>query len=180
MLKNYFKIALRNLKTNKGYTLLNLFGLVTGLTCCLVLFQYVAYQKSFDAFNSNAGQIARLSMDFHDQGKLTMQSATVFPGVAPMMKNDFPEVKNYCRLVSARVGWWGVEPAQWNVVLSNDDQSAKGIENEGFYADPSFLQMFTVSFLKGDANNALDGPNKMVISRIWRPNILAGPILRAS
>ncbi len=88
MLKNYFKIALRNLKTNKGYTLLNLFGLVTGLTCCLVSFQYVAYQKSFDAFNGNAGQIARLHMDFHDQGTLTMQSATVFPGVAPLMKND--------------------------------------------------------------------------------------------
>src|ERR1700722_3449787 len=158
MLKNYFKIALRNLKTNKGYTLLNLFGLVTGLTCCLVLFQYVAYQKSFDAFNRNAGQIARLHMDLHDQGKLTMQSATVFPGVAPLMKNDFPEVKNYCRLVSARVGWWGVEPAQWNVVLSNDGQSVKAIENNGFYADPSFLQMFTVPFLKGDTTNALDGP----------------------
>jgi len=164
MLKNYFKLALRNLKTNKGYTLLNLFGLVTGLTCCLVLFQYVAYQKSFDAFNSNADQIGRLHMDFHDQGKLTMQSATVFPGVAPLMKNDFPEVKNYCRLVSARVGWWGVEPAQWNVVFSNDAQNVKTIENQGFYADPSFLQMFTIPFLKGDANNALDGPNKMVIS----------------
>ncbi len=164
MLKNYFKIALRNLKTNKGYTLLNLFGLVTGLTCCLVLFQYVAYQKSFDAFNANADQIARLRMDFHDQATLTMQSATVFPGVAPLMKNDFPEVKNYCRLVSARVSWWGVEPAQLNVVFSNEGQNVRAIENTGFYADPSFLKMFTVSFLKGDANNALEGPNKMVIS----------------
>jgi len=174
MLKNYFKIALRNLKTNKGYTLLNLFGLVTGLTCCLVLFQYVAYQKSFDAFNSNAGQIARLRMDLHDQGTLTMQSATVFPGVAPLMKNDFPEVKNYCRLVSARVSWWGVEPAQVNIVLSNDDKNVKAIENTGFYADPSFLQMFTVPFLMGDTANALDGPNTMVISEDMAAKYFAG------
>ena len=137
MLKNYFKITLRNLKTNKGYTLLNLFGLATGLTCCLILFQYVSYEKSYDAFNRHADQIARLRMDLHDQGKLTMSSATVFPGVAPMMEKDFPEVKNYCRLVDARVAWSNVEPAQLNVVFSNDAQNIRAIENKGFYADPS-------------------------------------------
>jgi putative ABC transport system permease protein len=164
MLKNYFKIALRNLKTNKGYTLLNLFGLATGLTCCLILFQYVSYEKSYDAFNHHADQIARLRMDLHDQGKLTMSSATVFPGIAPMMEKDFPEVKNYCRLVDARIAWSNIEPAQLNVVFSNDAQNIRAIENKGFYADPSFLQMFTIPFLKGDANTALDAPNKMVIS----------------
>jgi len=164
MLKSYFKIALRNLKTNKGYTLLNLFGLATGLTCCLIIFQYVSYEKSYDAFNRHGDQIARLRMDYHDQGKLTMSSATVYPGVAPLMAKDFPEVKNYCRLVAARIAWSNIEPAQLNVVFSNDEQNIRAIENKGFYADPSFLQMFTIPFLIGDANTALDAPNKMVIS----------------
>jgi putative ABC transport system permease protein len=164
MLKLYFKIAWRNLKTNKGYTTLNLSGLAIGLTCCLVLLRYVSYEKSYDAFNEHAGQVARLRMDFHDQGKLTMQSATVFAGLAPRMKKDFPEVENYCRLVDARVGWANLEPAQFNLVFSNDQLNIKAMEDKGFYADASFLQMFTVPFLEGDAKTALDGPDKMVIS----------------
>ncbi|HEY4323103.1 MAG TPA: ABC transporter permease [Mucilaginibacter sp.] len=164
MLKNYFKIALRNLKTSKGYTMLNLFGLAIGLTGCLVLFQYVSYEKSYDAFNKQADNIVRLRMDFHAQGRLTMQSATVFPGLGPRMKKDFPEISNYCRLVDAHVAWAGVEPAQLNLVFSNDAQNIRVMENKGFYVDPSFLQMFTIPFLKGDPNTALNGPDKMVIS----------------
>ncbi len=164
MLKNYIKIALRNLKTSKGYTMLNLFGLAIGLTGCLVLFQYVSYEKSYDAFNKQADQIVRLRMDLRAQGRLTMQSATIFAGVAPRMKKDFPEISNYCRLVDARVAWAGVEPAQFNLVFSNDEKNIRVMENKGFYADPSFLQMFTIPFLKGDPNTALNGPDKMVIS----------------
>ncbi len=164
MLKNYFKIALRNLKTNKGYTTLNLLGLAIGISCCLILFQYVSYEKSYDAFNIQADQIVRLRMDFHEQGKLTMQSATVFPGIAPLMKKEFPEVADYCRLVDARVAWSNLEPAQYNLVLSNEQQNIKAMENKGFYADPSFLTMFTVPFVKGDAKTALNAPDKIVLS----------------
>ncbi len=164
MIKNYLKIAWRNLKTSKGYTVLNLLGLVIGITCCLVLFAYVSYEKSYDTFNKKAGRIVRLRMDFHAQGILTMQSATVFAGVAPLMKKDFPEVENYCRLVDARVAWSNIEPAQYNLVFSNNQRNVKALENKGFYADPSFLQMFTVPFLEGDAKTALDGPGKMIIS----------------
>jgi putative ABC transport system permease protein len=164
MVKNYFKIALRSLKSNKGYTSLNLLGLAIGIACCLVLFQYVSYQKSFDTFNDNADQIARLRMEFRTQGKLTMQSATVFAGIAPRMKQDYPEIKNYCRLVDARVAWANIEPAQLNLVFANDELNVKAMENKGFYVDPSFLQMFTVPFVQGNAKTALDGPGKMVIS----------------
>jgi putative ABC transport system permease protein len=164
MFRNYFKIAWRNLKTSKGYTTVNLLGLAIGMACCLILFQYVSYEKSYDTFNKKADQIVRLRLDFHDQGKLTMQSATVFPGIAPLMKKDYPEVQDYCRLVSARVAWAGVEPAQYNVVFANEQTNKKGIENDGFYADPSFLQMFTVPFVSGDVKTALDGNGKIVLS----------------
>jgi putative ABC transport system permease protein len=164
MLNNYFKIALRNLKTNKGYTTLNLLGLAIGISCCLILFQYVSYERSYDEFNVQADQIVRLRMDFHEQGKLTMQSATVFPGIAPLMKKEFPEVKDYCRLVDARVAWSNLEPAQYNLVFSNDQLNIKAMENRGYYADPSFLTMFTVPFVKGDAKTALNAPDKIVLS----------------
>jgi putative ABC transport system permease protein len=164
MIKNYLKIAWRNLKRNKGYAMLNLFGLAIGIASCLILFQYVSYEKSYDVFHKNADRIVRLRMDFRAQGRLTMQSATVFPGIAPLMKKDFPEVEDYCRLVDARVAWSNLEPAQFNLVFSNDQLNIKARENKGFYADPSFLRMFTVPFVTGDAKTALDAPNKMVVS----------------
>jgi putative ABC transport system permease protein len=164
MIKNYFKIAWRNLKRNKGYTTLNLFGLTIGIGSCLILFQYVSYEKSYDTFHDKADQIVRLRMDFHAQGRLTMQSATVFPGIAPLMKKDFPEVKDYCRLVDARVAWSSLGPTQFNLVFSNDQLNIKARENKGFYADDSFLKMFTIPFVNGDAKTALDAPDKMVVS----------------
>jgi len=164
MIKNNFKIAWRNLKRNKGYTTLNLFGLAVGIASCLILFQYVSFEKSYDEFHDQADQIVRLRMDFHAQGRLTMQSATVFPGIAPLMKKDFPEVRDYCRLVDARVAWSSLGPTQFNLVFSNDQQNIKARENKGFYADPSFLSMFTIPFVTGDAKTALDAPNNMVVS----------------
>src|ERR1700730_13785026 len=105
MLKSHFRIAFRTLVKSKGYALLNIFGLAIGMTCCLLIFQYVSHEKSYDTFHDKADQIVRLRLDFHEQGKLTMQSAAVFPGLAPRMKKDFPEVENFCRLVDARISW---------------------------------------------------------------------------
>ena len=80
MFKNYLQIAIRNILKRKGYTMLNIFGLAIGITCCLLIFQYVSYEKSYDRFQEKADHIVRLRLDLHDQGKLTMQSATVYPG----------------------------------------------------------------------------------------------------
>jgi putative ABC transport system permease protein len=164
MLRNYFKIAFRNLLRKRAFAVLNISGLAIGICSCLILFHYVSYEKSYDAFHTNADQIVRLRMDFHDQGKLTMQSATVFPGIAPLMKKEYPEVKDYCRLVDCRVAWSNLEPSQYNLVISNDQHHIKALENKGFYADPSFLTMFTVPFIKGDPLSALNEPNSMIIS----------------
>ena len=98
MFKNNLHVAFRNILKRKGYTIFNILGLAIGIACCLLIFQYVAYEKSYDKFHKNADDIVRLRLDLHDQGRLTMQSATVFAGVAPLIKKDFPEVENYCRL----------------------------------------------------------------------------------
>ncbi|HMH31930.1 MAG TPA: ABC transporter permease, partial [Puia sp.] len=60
MLKSHFTLALRNLVKRKGYTLLNMFGLAIGITCCLLIFQYVAYEKSYDQFSPEAKDIVRV------------------------------------------------------------------------------------------------------------------------
>ena len=59
MFKNYFKIALRNLLSKKGFSLINILGLSIGLTCCLLIFQYVAFEYSFDRFHVNEPNLYR-------------------------------------------------------------------------------------------------------------------------
>jgi putative ABC transport system permease protein len=164
MFRNYLLTAWRNVFRKRNYTLLNIFGLAVGITCCLLIFQYVAYEKSYDAFHKNADQIVRLRLDLHDQGKLTMQSAAVYPGAPPLMKKEFPEVVNYCRLIDTRISWLKSEMIQNNVVLANDERNVKDLENKGYYADQSFLEMFSIPFLKGDAKTSLNGPNKIILS----------------
>jgi ABC-type antimicrobial peptide transport system, permease component len=143
---------------------MNILGLGLGITCCLVIFQYVAYEKSFDNFHPAADHIIRLRLDLNDQGKLTMQSATVFPGIAPMMKKEFPEIKDYCRIIDTRISWLKDEMVQNNIIISNDDRNVKAIENKGYYADQSFLEMFNVPFIEGDLKTSLDGPDKIILS----------------
>jgi putative ABC transport system permease protein len=164
MIKNYIKIAFRNLLRSKAFSVVNIAGLAIGISSCLILLQYVSYEKSYDDFHVNADQIVRLRLEFHDQGKLTMQSATVFPGLAPLMKKEFPEVQNYCRLVDSKVAWSNMEPTQYNLVVSNEQNNIKTLEGKGYYADPSFLTMFTIPMAKGDPHTALNEPNAMIIS----------------
>ena len=86
MLKNHLQLAIRNLFKRKGYSSLNILGLAIGITCCLLIFQHVAHERSYESFNPKAGQVVRLRLDAWQQGKLAWQSATVFPAIAPTMK----------------------------------------------------------------------------------------------
>jgi putative ABC transport system permease protein len=70
MLKNYLRIAFRNLFKRKGYAILNALGLAIGTTCCLLIFQYVAFEKSYDTFEPDYNHIVRLRLDSYQQGKL--------------------------------------------------------------------------------------------------------------
>jgi putative ABC transport system permease protein len=164
MFKNNIQVALRNILKRKGYTIFNILGLAIGITCCLLIFQYVAYERSYDKFNDKADQVVRLRLDLHDQGKLTMQSATVFPGLGTLLKKEFPEVENYCRLIDTRISWLKNEMIQNNIVLANEERNVKALENKGYYADQSFLDIFTIPLIEGNRASLLNGPNKIILS----------------
>jgi putative ABC transport system permease protein len=152
MLKNHLRLAWRGLIKRKGYSALNILGLAIGIVCCLLIFQYVAFERSYDGFQQNAGRIVRLRLDAWQKGKLAWQSATVYPAIAPAMKKDFPEVENYCRLIDA------------NFLLANDRNQNKIRETKGYYADPAALDMLGVHLVEGNPSTALDGPYKIVLS----------------
>lgn len=152
MLRGYLKLAFRNLVKRRGYSLLNILGLAIGITCCLLIFQYVSFERSYDTFPERSRNIARLRLDAYLQGKLAWQSATVYPAFGPTMKKDFPEVEEFCRLIDAEV------------LLSNDQRDIKFSERKGYFADPSFVSMFSLAMTKGDPNKVLNGPGKIMLS----------------
>src|ERR1700739_973882 len=153
MIKNYFTISLRNLFKRKGYTTLNILGLSIGIACCLLIFQYVSYERSYDTFQKNTSRIVRIRLDQYKQGKLLWQSATSYPAFGPLMKKDYPEVENYCRLIDDEL------------LLSNDARNIKFSEKKGYFADPSAIDMMGVDIAAGNRATALDAPNKMIISQ---------------
>ena len=68
MFKNYFKTAFRNLRKNKLYTAINIFGLAVGLTACLLIGLYINHELSYDKFNKNASRIVRATMEYGAAG----------------------------------------------------------------------------------------------------------------
>lgn len=152
MFRNHFIITVRSLFKRKGYALLNILGLAIGIGCCLLIFQYVSYEKSYDNFQTNGKQIVRLRLDQYKQGELQWQSATSYPGIAPTLKRDFPEVENYCRL------------HVWTGIFANTQNNKKFNETKGYYADSSTINMLGTKLLKGNTANALSEPNEMIIS----------------
>lgn len=151
MVRNHLKIAWRSLLKNKVYSVINIFGLTIGMACCLLIFQYVAYENGYDKV-SKADRVVRLRLDSYQQGKLDWQSAAVYPAFGPAMKKDFPEVEGYCRLAKAEL------------LLSNDERNIKFNENQGYYADASFLSMFDIRTIKGEPETALSGLDKVMLS----------------
>ncbi|WP_336517893.1 ABC transporter permease [Pollutibacter soli] len=152
MIANYFKLAFRNLLKRKGYSFLNILGLSIGITCCLLIFQYVAFERSYDSFSKKSRQIVRLRLDSYRQGQLAWKSATSYPAFGPTMKKDFPEVENFCRLIDA------------NLLLSNEEKNVKFFEEKGYYADTSALSMFGIQLIKGNPGTALSDPDKLILS----------------
>ncbi|NII28014.1 FtsX-like permease family protein [Pseudoflavitalea sp. X16] len=152
MIINYIKIAFRNLRKRRGHTFLNIAGLTIGMTCCLLIFHYVSYERSYDDFHKDANDIVRLRIDSYRGGELRWKSATVYPAIAPTMKKDFPEVQDFCRLIDA------------DLLITNEITQAKFSEKKGYFADQSTLKMFNIPLVQGSPATALTGPDKMIIS----------------
>lgn len=152
MLRNYFTLALRNLYKRSGFSFLNIAGLTLGMVCCLLILQYVWYERGYDRFPERADDIYRIRLDSYRKGELSWRSATVFPAYQPFIQRDFPEVEAACRLHDAEY------------VLSNRQANVQFAEKKGYFADASFLQVFNLPLSQGSATDALDAPAKIVLS----------------
>jgi putative ABC transport system permease protein len=141
MFNNYLKIALRNMKRYKGYSLINTAGLAVGMACCILILLWVRDELSFDRFHHNLDHIyrvIRMEQKIADAGK----DALTPPPLAATLKEKFPEITH-----ATRFGNWGC----WLVSYGEKNFYETRYE----CADPDFFEMFNFPFIKGNPKNAL-------------------------
>ena len=94
MIKNYLKIAWRNLMKYKYISFINLFGLTVGMTCCLLIATYIINELSYDRYNKNAENVFRVTRSFNNaEGVVSLTLSTVSPPFGYYFPSDFPEIK---------------------------------------------------------------------------------------
>ena len=152
MLKNYIKIAFRNMKKSKGYTFINISGLAIGMACCLLIVLYIQDELSYDTFHLNADRIFRVVASSSEDGIPT--NANGIFGTGPALKKDFPEVVDYVRIRKMGQGK--------KIYIGYEDQ--KFYEQWFFFADPTIFTVFTFPLIRGEADKVLSEPNSIVIT----------------
>jgi len=150
MIKNYFKIAWRNLKKNRLYAFVNIIGLTIGIASCLLIGIYIKHELSYDRFNQNADRIARVTMDY-SFGDAPQKIAVTGTKVGPQFKRTFPEVVDFVRIYKSGA----------IINFHNQPFSEKNI----LYADPSFFNIFSFKLISGNAGTILNAPDKIVITQ---------------
>jgi putative ABC transport system permease protein len=149
MLKNYFKVALRNLWKSKGFSAINIIGLAAGLGVCLLILLYVVDEMSYDKYNTRADRIYRLDADIYFNN--TGFTAAVSPKpLAKALKTDYPQVEQMVRTNYAG-----------DVMVKKGGNFIQ--DHHLVFADSTFFQVFTLPMVAGDPATALNEPNSIVI-----------------
>ncbi|MEP7233469.1 MAG: ABC transporter permease [Ginsengibacter sp.] len=152
MIKNYFKIALRNLAKYKFISFINLFGLTIGLTCCLLITTYILNELSYDRYNKNAENIYRVTRSFNNQdGVVSLNLSTVSPPFGYYFPTDFPEIKKMTRLLNS-----GTTPFKYKEKLIS--------EPNVYFADENLFNVFTLDVVKGNPKTALQEPFSVMMT----------------
>ena len=151
MIKSYFLIAWRNLWKNKVFSAINIFGLSLGLACCLLMFLFIQHELSYDQFNVEANKIYRVTSIMDGSNGKTNLAITPAPW-APLMKKNFPEIRNYTRLLKDEKMLIG-QPGEQHFYETN-----------ALYADSTLFDVFTIGLQKGDKQHALERPNSIILT----------------
>lgn len=148
MLRNYLKVALRNILKHKMFSLINVFGLSVSIATCLLIILLIYGQKKVDSFHKKQDRIVRvLSMD-----ETRSFASTPLP-LAPILLKEYPHIiEDAVRIKSSFVGG--------DVVYGNNR-----IPLAGRYADDSFFRIFSFKLIKGDAATVLEAPFSIVLTK---------------
>lgn len=151
MIKNYIKVAVRNILKYKFFSAINILGLSIGMACCLFIFIYVTDELSYDQFHQDADNIYRVGLLGRIAGQEINTSSSSWP-VASTMQNEIPGVENALRL-------WSRDGA---IVFKYEDKVFS--EENIMYADSNFFDFFSFQLIDGDPATVLTEPNTVVLT----------------
>ncbi len=160
MIRNYFKIAARSLAKNRFFSMIHIAGLAIGVAACLLIFQYVSFERSYDKFHDQAENIYRVPIRYSEGFSPFSKTAANHPALGPAMKRDFPEVEDFTRIMDP------INMGRKTALsyLNETGQRSTFIEEKTFIADSSFFTIFSFPFVSGSPTNALKKPNSIVLT----------------
>lgn len=150
MIKNYLKIALRNIQNNKVFSGINIIGLSIGLCSSFLIVNYVSHELSFDKYHTNADRIYRIiySSETYTGGAI----ARVHNPLGPVVIQEIPEVESSVRFYDYGSGEF-------------EFKERKIMESVGFYSDSTLLDLFDYTLLEGDESQILMNPNSIILTK---------------
>jgi len=149
MIKNYLKIAFRNLWRHKVFSFVNIMGLAVGMTACFLIFLYVRFELSYDSFHTKANRIYRIVADIKTPTEV-INGDRPAGAVPPNIKDEFAEVESFVRI------------AEDQVLVRKGD--IKFQEESAAWADSSFFHVFDFKLLKGNPQTCLKDQFSIVFS----------------
>ncbi|PKP38986.1 MAG: hypothetical protein CVT98_03845, partial [Bacteroidetes bacterium HGW-Bacteroidetes-15] len=149
MIRNNLRLAIRVLKKNSLFSIINILGLAIGLAASIIIYLWVYDELSYDKFHENSERIFRVERHMVLDGQL-MEVPITSPPLAPQMQNDYPAVEMFTRF------------SREDVMI--EDESKSLIKEQMFYADSSFFKVFSIKLISGNAEDCLKNPFTVAIS----------------
>jgi putative ABC transport system permease protein len=149
MIKNYLKIAFRNLWRHRVFSFINILGLTVGMTACFLIFMYVRFELTYDSFHTKADRIYRVVCDIKTPTETINADRPSF-AVPPNAKKEFPEIQAAVRVMND------------NILVRKGD--IKFEEKNSIWVDSAFFNVFDFKLLKGNPQTAVKEPFSVVFS----------------
>ena len=153
MLKNFWRIATRNLFKHKTFSLINIAGLSLGIAVCILITLFITDETQFDKFLPQGNQVYRVYNNYAGKNDTRLMAVTS-PVYANLLKQDFAEVEQTARVMML---------AEYKILFEAGGQ--KLYEDNGLFVDSTFLDVFKLPLVYGSLAKSLDEPNAIVISK---------------
>ncbi len=155
MLKNYFKTAIRNLRRNKTFAIINILGLILGISSTIVIYRIVTFEESFDTYHADADRVYRVNIMYESDGEEANSTSVMHP-LRLALRNDFPD--------------WNVAGIHWWDAGVFSVENAQGIETKIRETNPiafvgsDFFEIFDFEVIAGGKEQLLAEPNTIAMS----------------
>ncbi|MFC5410974.1 ABC transporter permease [Larkinella bovis] len=161
MVQNYFKIAWRNLTSNRSYTLLNILGLSVGLAGGVLLFLFIRYHLRTDRHHTRFDRIFRVVTDLHlDDGSVEYYPEAPLP-MAQVLRSEYPQVEQAAFLIMNRALLVSYRKPGETVLTRFQEHTGTGL------TEPAYFEIMDYHWLRGSPTTALRDPNSVVLTEAW-------------